>query len=630
MLRPTAPHGGSVLLKNIGKQKRTMRQHIGKTVVATLLALTAGLFWVGAALAQTQIAPSSIVATASSSYPGFPASAATDNNGSTFWNAGQSAGPGTYIEFDLGADTALHSMQLVVSQSPSGSTSHTVTGRTAAGSNVNFSTLSGSTSDGQMLSLSLTGTTAVRYVRVTTTVSPSWVAWYEVRFYKVAQTGTLTASPSSCSVPSGQTFCSTSPSLTATVSSGSARVWVSAAPAGAPEAGAWVFATTGSSSVAVSWIREGSYTFQLRSGTTNTGTLLASTTITGVPLSSASFVSQLVPSTMIAGQSYAVSLTFTNTGATTWTSGAGFKLGSQNPQDNTTWGVSRATLAANVAPGQQATFNFNVTAPSTPGNYNFQWRMLQEGTAWFGSSSTNVVVTSTNSLKYDQFAPYLSRTVGYLSGGVQSWKSDPYYLDATTRKIDIYWSTIEQHEIRKNCSDGKSYVWVSYYKTTSTPQAQYPITATKVLLKRGGVTTDLTNVCGSDGHVYALYDVDSVPYTVEVWGNIAPAVGLPPDNTFYWKATYSLVTSTNTCWLGDANQTRMAIHQEEAWWDNHNGWDRGASGTLGADNIPTGSSVQYSTYFEIAKNAGYMWKFGSLPGASMTLPPACLESIGSW
>jgi hypothetical protein len=34
-----------------------------------------------------------------------------------------------------------------------------------------------------------------------------------------------------------------------------------------------------------------------------------------------------------------------------------------------------------------------VTAPATPGSYNFQWRMLNLGVQWFGEQSTNVVVT---------------------------------------------------------------------------------------------------------------------------------------------------------------------------------------------------------------------------------------------
>ena len=111
-------------------------------------------------------------------------------------------------------------------------------------------------------------------------------------------------------------------------------------------------------------------------------------------LNDASFVSQSVPSVMTPGQTYAVSVTMQNTGGTTWSAGAAYRLGSQNPQDNTTWGTSRVSLpgGSSVAPGANVTFSFNVTAPATAGTYNFQWRMVQDGVEWFGALSANAAV----------------------------------------------------------------------------------------------------------------------------------------------------------------------------------------------------------------------------------------------
>jgi uncharacterized protein affecting Mg2+/Co2+ transport len=107
----------------------------------------------------------------------------------------------------------------------------------------------------------------------------------------------------------------------------------------------------------------------------------------------AQFVSQSVPGTMMAGQTYSVSVTLKNTGTATWTSGQEYRLGSQNAQNNTTWGLSRVNLPASIAPGENATFTFDVTAPTTAGTYNFQWRMLLETVEWFGDFTTNVAVT---------------------------------------------------------------------------------------------------------------------------------------------------------------------------------------------------------------------------------------------
>ena len=112
------------------------------------------------------------------------------------------------------------------------------------------------------------------------------------------------------------------------------------------------------------------------------------------PVDNATFISQSVPTSMTAGLSYNVSVTMRNSGTTTWTSDV-YKLGSQNPQDNTTWGTSRVYLPAGttVPPGSDYTFNFTVTAPSTAGNYNFQWQMVHEGVQWFGDLTPNVVVS---------------------------------------------------------------------------------------------------------------------------------------------------------------------------------------------------------------------------------------------
>ena len=82
-----------------------------------------------------------------------------------------------------------------------------------------------------------------------------------------------------------------------------------------------------------------------------------------------------------------------NTGTTTWTSSGNYNLGSQNPQDNATWGTGRIGLPSSVAAGAEVTFNFTVTAPATPGTYNFQWRMVQDGVEWFGDYSPNFQVT---------------------------------------------------------------------------------------------------------------------------------------------------------------------------------------------------------------------------------------------
>jgi hypothetical protein len=96
---------------------------------------------------------------------------------------------------------------------------------------------------------------------------------------------------------------------------------------------------------------------------------------------------------MLAGGVYDISITMRNTGTNTWTTATSYNLGSQNPQDNLIWGFGRVPLPASTALNSQAVFLFRVTAPKTPGLYNFQWRMVQDGVEWFGDYTPNVTVT---------------------------------------------------------------------------------------------------------------------------------------------------------------------------------------------------------------------------------------------
>ena len=109
------------------------------------------------------------------------------------------------------------------------------------------------------------------------------------------------------------------------------------------------------------------------------------------------FVSQSVPFVMIPGHSYSVSVTMNNAGLNTWTSAANYKLGSYSPPDNTVWGLNRVPVPSSVQPGSDATFTFNITAPSTLGIYTFQWRMVQDGGAgWFGPLTQPIAVVVAN------------------------------------------------------------------------------------------------------------------------------------------------------------------------------------------------------------------------------------------
>lgn len=104
------------------------------------------------------------------------------------------------------------------------------------------------------------------------------------------------------------------------------------------------------------------------------------------------FVDQTVPAQMAAGQNYTVSVRMRNTGTAVWTPAENYRIGSVNPVDNEIWGFRRVAVPGDITPGAEATFTFALKAPRTPGEYNFQWRMVQDGVAWFGEETANVSI----------------------------------------------------------------------------------------------------------------------------------------------------------------------------------------------------------------------------------------------
>lgn len=113
------------------------------------------------------------------------------------------------------------------------------------------------------------------------------------------------------------------------------------------------------------------------------------------PLYEAQFISQNIPSSVAAGQSFSANIKWENAGSQAW-NGAGFRMVSQNPLNNTTWGGDRVSLAGfNIPFAQRLDLTFTAQAPQTPGTYNFQWQLFQEGTGLFGQPSANFQITVT-------------------------------------------------------------------------------------------------------------------------------------------------------------------------------------------------------------------------------------------
>ena len=123
-------------------------------------------------------------------------------------------------------------------------------------------------------------------------------------------------------------------------------------------------------------------------------------TFLDTPVKDAQFVSQVVPTQIFVGGSVTVKVTMKNTGTHAWREGNAFRLGSQSPQDNMTWGRNRVVLSSTetIHQGQQKTFSFTITAPTTAGTYAFQWRMMHDSVAPFGASSPVVSIRVVSSI----------------------------------------------------------------------------------------------------------------------------------------------------------------------------------------------------------------------------------------
>lgn len=118
-------------------------------------------------------------------------------------------------------------------------------------------------------------------------------------------------------------------------------------------------------------------------------------TVTGsLPSYNSQYVSDTIPDTMVAGQTYNVSMTFKNTGANIWTGLQNYRLGVLG-WDAAFMSTNRVNLptSASVYAYDTVTYNFALTAPSSGGNFNTSWSMVQDGVTWFGQAvSKNILV----------------------------------------------------------------------------------------------------------------------------------------------------------------------------------------------------------------------------------------------
>jgi len=106
---------------------------------------------------------------------------------------------------------------------------------------------------------------------------------------------------------------------------------------------------------------------------------------------SSRLISYSVPPVVAPGNSFMGFVVFNNNGGTTWTSN--YRLGSQDAENNSTWGTNRIYLPNIVTPASDVRLDFSLWAPNTPGNYRFSWKMVEEMVQWYGDKlDVNITV----------------------------------------------------------------------------------------------------------------------------------------------------------------------------------------------------------------------------------------------
>jgi hypothetical protein len=120
--------------------------------------------------------------TASGEYPGNPASFAVDGNWWSYWSSG--GFPPQWIEIDLGAVQSIGEVDLGITQLPDCTTDHLLYGRASTSDPYTLlKEFNGYTVDQQNLTYVATSPQQLRYIRVETTSSCSWVGWREIAIY---------------------------------------------------------------------------------------------------------------------------------------------------------------------------------------------------------------------------------------------------------------------------------------------------------------------------------------------------------------------------------------------------------------------------------------------------------------
>ena len=110
------------------------------------------------------------------------------------------------------------------------------------------------------------------------------------------------------------------------------------------------------------------------------------------------FISDTIPSTMVAGKTYTVSITMRNLCKYVWSEAGKFRLGYCSVSNGFNGLIVSQALKGDkvVKIGSKHVYTFDITAPETVGTYSLEWSGLRECICWFGPKLTKSITVTSN------------------------------------------------------------------------------------------------------------------------------------------------------------------------------------------------------------------------------------------
>ena len=135
-------------------------------------------------------------------------------------------------------------------------------------------------------------------------------------------------------------------------------------------------------------------------------------------------VAHQLPTALACGETFSTRVTMRNTGTLTWGRDGLYKLGAVDDQDPFYERDTRVWLpdGVEVPPGASWSFDFELSAPDSPGTWLTDWQMVHESVRWFGETAAETISVACSEAPPDPEppAPDLSK-VTWLHSDVSGW-----------------------------------------------------------------------------------------------------------------------------------------------------------------------------------------------------------------